>query len=193
MTRLSLIAPIAIVLLTGCRDDAEPGASPPMDEAFPAGCAAPSNGTEVTCANLCEKLARCTVGLCAQQTGDDLFCAPETYAGLHASCMAGCIDDALAADASTHECVLASSCGEAFVDKKCTPDVELSCTASSDESSSTEACDEHTSTTTGDDEYTSSTTGYYGSDSSSSTSYGDTSSEGTSTSDESTSSEASTG
>jgi hypothetical protein len=172
---VSLLAPIAIALFTGCKD--EPSPSPTPEEQFAAGCAAPSNGMEVTCVNICEKVARCSVGLCADQTGEATFCEPETFTALHASCMAGCTDEALAPQAAIHECTLAASCEDAFVGKTCTPDVSLVCTAPSGTDTDTESSSESGSSSDSGYDYTSSTT-TYGYDSSS-TSDGSSSTGGT--------------
>jgi hypothetical protein len=172
---VSLVAPMILAVLTGCRDESSP--SPTPEEQFPSGCAAPSNGMEVTCSNVCEKVARCSVGLCAQQTSEALFCEPETFTALHASCMAGCTDAALAPQATIHECTLAASCEDAFIGKTCTQDVSLVCTAPSDTESDTESSSESGTSSSSGDDYTSSTTSY-GYDSSS-TSDGSTTTGGT--------------
>lgn len=94
---------------------------------FHPSCEEPQASTAVTCDNLCDKVALCTAGLCAEQTGSAEVCDSSVAAALKASCLSTCDESSLQEQADDAQCLFANTCAGVFLQQVCGPENSVEC------------------------------------------------------------------
>lgn len=94
---------------------------------FHPSCEEPSASTTVTCDSVCDKVALCTAGLCAEQTGVAEVCDGSIAAGLKIACLSTCDEASLQDQPEDGTCLLENTCASVFLDQTCGPENSVAC------------------------------------------------------------------
>jgi|GEM_PF-2141776 len=116
--------------LLGADDDDDNGGtdgSPMPQTGFHPSCQEPSTSASPTCQNFCTKLARCSVGLCAEQLSQADLCDSSVVEAMAASCMATCNDAALQEEDAATACFFENTCEAIFSNQVCDATASLDC------------------------------------------------------------------
>ncbi len=136
--RLAFLSALAS---TGCLSSDGDGGKTMSQTMFHPSCQEPQTSTAITCDNLCDKVALCTAGLCAEQTGTAELCDGSVAAELKASCLSTCDEDSLQPQADEVQCLLENTCAGVFVQQVCGPENSVECGGLPTPSSGTSAAD----------------------------------------------------
>lgn len=118
---------LSVVFGPGCTSSSDGGGNTMAQTMFHPSCQEPQASTAVTCDNVCDKVALCTAGLCAQQTATAELCGGSVAAELKASCLSTCDEGSLKDQAEDVACLLENTCASVFLQQTCGPENSVEC------------------------------------------------------------------